>query len=591
MDGTVESQDGRRCPECGVIAKSERAMHGTRRRPGRVVVGVVVLVLAGTVAAWSRWEVAGPKMLPGAVLLQLSTLDRADIRDEILRRIDESTLNTSQLEALTRRMICDEGHPDPTRADFATKTIGYLLSFVIREPVEGRPDPELRRLAVAGLLGPHYAARVLRDPDPAVRSGALASCVIVASRSIEARHAIMAAAADPERSVSSGTANLLSLYMWLIEGLVPDRVAMKASYGRMMWLRERIGPWIRSRPATRETMATLAHYLIDPTLPGAEFLDGAGDAGVGASLLLSTDGTDDQTFAVVAGLADPGPHGTEAIVPLRLLAGFQWRDEIGPLLLKAIENEDDEVRVAGWDVLAHFGADARGLAEDVLAVIGRPEIDAERRAPQIAMEMGVPSESLRDAGLSVLRTQREAWRLTESEPIVIENRDVTLGGGVIDWISTVAEPGDDEVVAVLRELVFETEPGLGCRAALAYLRVSGDGEGVTRFVLDAYGRTTTSGYDRVHRQTGSRVLSATRSLLLRPGLDVDEVMAWIGDDPIRAEAIARLLAGATRGRVPNDAIENVERLATALLVFDHARTPAERMLEIIRVQRERDAED
>jgi hypothetical protein len=169
----------------------------------------------------------------------------------------------------------------------------------------------------------------------------------------------------------------------------------------MMWLGERIGPWIRERPATAETIETLAWHLIDPALPDAGYLQGDGEAGVGAALLLCVNGPTEEMFGVVAPLADADARGPVAITPIRLLAAFGWRDEIRPLLLAAIAHRDWEVRDAGWDVLTHFAPECEPFPEDLLAVIRRPEADAERRAPEIVIAMGVPQPMLRDAALSV----------------------------------------------------------------------------------------------------------------------------------------------------------------------------------------------
>ena len=118
MDGLESHDDPLRCPECGRVAKSERALYRTRRRPRRVVAGVLLILLGGGIAGWSRWEAAGPAALPGPVLVRLTMLDRADTRDEIIRRIDEGLLEGGDLRVLTERLIEDTDHTDAARSAF-----------------------------------------------------------------------------------------------------------------------------------------------------------------------------------------------------------------------------------------------------------------------------------------------------------------------------------------------------------------------------------------------------------------------------------------------------------------------------------------
>ena len=565
----------------------------TRRRPRVVAVGLLLLLFAAGVAGWSRWDAAGVRAIPNAVLVRLWALDDADIRSEIRSRIDNGRFSAGQLEVLMPRVIADLDDPALGLAQIASaqKTIDRMVFWVASRPRDAdRESHEPRRRLIAETLGPLFADRLLNDSNPAERRNAFQPCAILASRSVVAQHALLAAGADPEPSVAEMQRYIVSRGLWMMNGLAPHEVETQASAGQMMWLSERIGPWVRERPATAETIETLARHLLDPTLSDAGYLLGDGDDGVGAALLLCVHGPADEVFEVVAPLADAETRGEVALTPIRLLAAFEWRDEIRPLLLAAIGHTNWEVRDAGWDVLTHFVPECAPFPEDLLAVIRRPEVDAEPRALKIATGMGVPRPTLRDAALGVVRAQLEAWHRAGGEPFEIEGRDITFGGGVVDWIASVAEPGDEEVARVLRELVFETEPGLGCRVARAYLDASGDSAGVTRFVLDAYARSIAGDFDEEPRRTGSRVHGAVRSLLFNPGLDVDAVLAWIGDDEVRAGRLARLLVASVRGVVPEDSMGSIERLSTALLEFEPAREPSERMLELIRAQRDRDAD-
>jgi predicted RNA-binding Zn-ribbon protein involved in translation (DUF1610 family) len=583
MDGLESREVGRTCPECGKVSKSERAMRRTRRRPGIVAAGLGVLLLAAGVAGWSRWDAVGVLAIPDAVLARLWALDDADIRNETLRRIDNGRFNTGELRILMARVMEDLDDPALSLGQIASaqKAIDRMVFWVASRPQDAeRESHEPARRLIAETLGPLFADRLLNDPDPAERRNAFQPCSILASRSVVAQHALLAAAADPDPSVAGAQQHYVSRGLWMMNGLMPHEVETQAGAGRMMWLGERIGPWIRERPATAETIETLAWHLIDPALPDAGYLQGDGEAGVGAALLLCVNGPTEEMFGVVAPLADADARGPVAITPIRLLAAFGWRDEIRPLLLAAIAHRDWEVRDAGWDVLTHFAPECEPFPEDLLAVIRRPEADAERRAPEIVIAMGVPQPMLRDAALSVVRAQLEAWRRNAGEPFRIEDRDVIIGGGVVDWIASVAEPGDEEVAAVLRELTVETEPGLGCRVARAFLDASGDGERVTRFVLDAYARSNAGEFEN-DRRTTARIGGAMRWLLFDTRLDVDGTLAWIGSDPLRGRRIAELFGASIRGPLLKETRANIERLMTALLEDEIARDAAERVLDRI----------
>ncbi len=563
MDGLEQRENGRLCPECGRISKSERAMRGTRRRWGRVGFGLGVLVLAAGIAGWSRWDAAGVAALPDPVLIRLGLF------------------SARALDRLMTRLIADTGHADPKRATFATRAIDRLALWVARPASGRRTDEAMRRRAVAARLGPLFAQRLLNDQDPARRHEAVTWCELLASRSIDAQHALAAAGADPDPRVAEASGVATGRGDWLHDGLVPDAVARQIGFGRMTWLGARIGPWIRSLPPTRETMLTLARHLIDPAAPGAEYLEGEGDAEAGVGILLSVLGPCDEAFAEILALADADAQGYRVTVPLRLFAAFDWRSEMGPPLLAAVAHEQSEVRDAGWDVLEHFGDRAGIRPESLLAVIRRPEVDAERRAPKIAMALGVPRETLREAGLGVLRAQFDAWRRAGHEPFEMEGRELSFGGGVVDWIEAVVEPGDEEAVALLRAMTFETEAGLGCRIAGAYLRLSGDGAGVTRFVLDAYAGEIADGA-AFSRLRNARVSGALRSLLFEPGMDVDRVLDWIGTDPGRARRIAAMCVAAVPRSAHESVRANLHRLMTELASFESANAYATRMLERIR---------
>jgi hypothetical protein len=584
--------EGRRCPECGKEAKSEKRLFKTRRHWRRAAAAVVLLIAPSlALAGWSRWEARGWAGVPDRALVLFTRLDNKQARTEASARIDRGGFDVGAWRSLLRRSLDDLDHPSAERSAFAGDTIDRSIRWVRSSWREDASGVEPLRRMIAQELGPHAANKLLRSTDDRARRDAVSWCSALGARSTLAKRALILAASDEAPPVAEVQRNAIGFGEWLVGGLVPDMVARQVSFGRLTWLDERIEPWLRDQPATDETMLTLAQHLITPDMPGAEHLRGAGSIGAGAGIILSTKGPTDGAFEAIIPLTDPSEHGVAIIQPIRLLSAFAWRDEMRAPLLAAIGHEDWEIRDAGWDVLEHFGEDAGDFGPELLAIIRKPGNDASPRAANAALAMGVPRDELRRAAIDVLRAQLDAWRAQRREPFTIDGRDIVMGGGVIDWVRLVVDAGDTEAVEILRSLVFDTDAGMGSRCLSVYAAVSGDGEGATRFALDAYTELIENERS-LDRRTSARISSAARAIVQNPNADVDAIIAWANESTGNAWSLVQFFGFRTAG-IPEASLAHVERMMESLLDSENepVREGADRVLERIERQRQKIADE
>ncbi len=536
----IDTASGRKCTECGRVARSERALGKTRRRWRTAIVATVLLLGPALTAATWAWLTHnnGWPGVPTAIATRLLWLNNADHDADVIERIRSGRLSRADAErvvlAACRRLDSD----DPLR-----RASGFDLLFAIdRFDARLSSDPPNTRRALLEELRPDRSIpaliRLSRSADDAEAAKALRAMTSLRDISDDVLLAIvdqMGAASSEVRQAArmaamfyiapnAHTRRFAPAPQDLFTGGGDSSTTTAARFTR------RVRELAHDRAALLEWLEAAA--MDDDSINDPEWMHRR------MALWLFCRLAKYDVVALDAVEAALGvPHEFLVAITVHQLQGFAWSPRIEHGLRAAIHHQSARVNHEAIRSAATFKHDAASLIPDFIEYAARPDRQSGSNAFVEFFRMigGDPKDLLPvvHARLTALADQADAAGLGINGRWI---RNPPMASLHWLWISTMDVEDPDKAELAAKYVRLESYQESALEALVAFAVLSGDRAATTSLVIER----NPSLHEAVNPQFPNPPLIRLFRLNL---VEVDRLIEHYASsgDPMERAAVARLM--------------------------------------------------